>query len=63
MESAVSGLRRAGTTHHLTRGLLTRAMLRSLAGARIGPEGTGPYSSSTLLQLSPTSVAGSVLPT
>ena len=38
LESAVSGLRRAGTTHHIPRGLLTRAWLRSLTGPRVGPE-------------------------
>ncbi len=38
IESAVSGLRRAGTQDHLPRGLLTRAWLRSLQGAQIGPD-------------------------
>ena len=38
IELAVSGLYRAGTTHHVPRGLLTRAWLRSLTGARTGPE-------------------------
>jgi hypothetical protein len=38
LDHAVSGLRRAGAQHHLPRGLLTRAWLRSLTGARIGPE-------------------------
>ena len=35
---AVSGLRRAGQQHHLPLGLLTRAWLRFLTGARTGPE-------------------------
>jgi hypothetical protein len=34
----MSGLRRAGAQHHLPRGLLTRAWLRSLAGPATGPE-------------------------
>ena len=38
LQHAVDGLRRAGAQHHLPRGLLTRAMLRSLTGARTGPE-------------------------
>jgi hypothetical protein len=38
IELAVSGHRRAGTTHHLPRGLLTRAWLRFLTGACTGPE-------------------------
>ena len=38
IESAVSGLRRAGAVEFLVRGLLTRAWLRSLTGARTGPE-------------------------
>jgi len=38
IEKAVAGLRRAGTTHHIPRGLLTRAWLRFLTGARTGPE-------------------------
>jgi len=38
LDDAVSGLRRAGVQHHLPRGLLTRAWLRSLTGARTGPE-------------------------
>ncbi len=33
IDSAVSGLRRAGTTHHIPRALLTRAWQRSLTGA------------------------------
>jgi len=33
LDSAVSGLRRAGTTHHIPRALLTRAWQRSLTGA------------------------------
>ncbi len=37
-DAAVAGLRRAGTTHHIPRGLLTRACLRFLLGARTGPE-------------------------
>ena len=36
--AAVDGLRRAGTQDHLPRGLLTRAWLRYLTGARTGPE-------------------------
>jgi tetratricopeptide (TPR) repeat protein len=36
--NAVSGLRRAGAQHYLPRGLLTRAWLRSLTGARTGSE-------------------------
>jgi len=36
IENAVSGLRRAGTTHHIPRGLLTRAWLRFLEGVRTG---------------------------
>jgi hypothetical protein len=35
---AVSGLRRAGVQHHLPRGLLTRAWLRSLTGRATGPD-------------------------
>ena len=38
LDDAVNRLRRAGTTHHLPRGLLTRAWLRFLGGARTGPE-------------------------
>jgi hypothetical protein len=38
LHHTVSGLRRAGTQHHLPSGLLTRAWLRSLTGARTGPE-------------------------
>jgi hypothetical protein len=38
LEAAVAGLRRAGTTHHIPRALLTRAWLRFLSGARTGPE-------------------------
>jgi len=34
----VDGLRRAGTTHHIPRALLTRAWQRFLTGARTGPE-------------------------
>jgi len=34
IDQAVDGLRRAGTTHHFPRGLLTRAWLRFLTGAR-----------------------------
>lgn len=37
-ESAVAGLRRAGTTHHLPRSLLTRAWQLSLTGRPIGPD-------------------------
>ena len=36
IEAAVDGLRRAGTTHHVPRGLLTRALFRHLRG---DPEG------------------------
>ncbi len=38
LDHALSGLRRAGRQDHLPRGLLTRAWLRSLTGARTGPE-------------------------
>ncbi len=38
LQQGVGGLRRAGTQDHLPRGLLTRAWLRSLTGARTGPE-------------------------
>ena len=38
LDAAVDGLRHAGTTHHIPRGLLTRAWLRFLTGARTGPE-------------------------
>ena len=38
LQRAVNGLRRAGTQHHLPRGLLTRAWLRFRTGARSGPE-------------------------
>ena len=38
MDAAVAGLRRAGTADHLPRGLLTRAWLRCLTGARTGPD-------------------------
>ncbi|HXH42104.1 MAG TPA: hypothetical protein VNN08_26000, partial [Thermoanaerobaculia bacterium] len=38
LDQAVSGLRRASVQHHLPRGLLTRAWLRSLTGARSGSE-------------------------
>ncbi|HXH95094.1 MAG TPA: hypothetical protein VNN25_26205 [Thermoanaerobaculia bacterium] len=38
LDRAVSGLRRAGQQDDLPRGLLTRAWLRSLTGARTGPE-------------------------
>ena len=38
IEQAVSGLRRAGTTHHIPRGLLTRAWQRFLTGVLTGPE-------------------------
>jgi tetratricopeptide (TPR) repeat protein len=38
LDAAVSGLRRAGAVEFLVRGLLTRAWLRFLAGARTGPE-------------------------
>jgi hypothetical protein len=38
IEEAVSGLRRAGQQQYLPLGLLTRAWLRSLTGARTGPE-------------------------
>ncbi len=36
LDAAVDGLRRAGTTHHIPRGLLTRAWLRFLEGDRDG---------------------------
>lgn len=38
IESAVTGFRRAGTTHYLPRALLTRAWLRSLTGVPVGPD-------------------------
>jgi hypothetical protein len=38
LDRAVSGLRGAGSQDHIPRGLLTRAWLRSLTGARTGPE-------------------------
>jgi len=38
IDAAVAGLRRASTTHELPRGLLTRACLRFLTGARTGSE-------------------------
>ena len=38
IDAAVSGLRRAGVQDYLPRGLLTRAWLRALGGARIGPD-------------------------
>jgi hypothetical protein len=38
IEAAVSGLRRAGTTHHLPRALLTRAWQRSLLGRKTGQD-------------------------
>ncbi|MDQ6868153.1 MAG: hypothetical protein M3178_07015 [Pseudomonadota bacterium] len=38
LQLAVDGLRRAGAQHHLPRGLLTRAWLRLLTGARTGHE-------------------------
>jgi hypothetical protein len=38
IDAAVAGLRRAGTTHHIPRALLTRAWLRFLSGARTGPD-------------------------
>ncbi len=38
IEKAVDGLRRAGQQDYLPRGLLTRAWLRFLTGARTGPE-------------------------
>jgi hypothetical protein len=38
IDHAVSGLRRAGAQHHLPRGLLTRAWLRSLTGPATGPD-------------------------
>jgi hypothetical protein len=38
LELAVSGLRRAGTAHHIPRGLLTRAWLRALTGTLTGPD-------------------------
>ncbi|MBC8032439.1 MAG: hypothetical protein H7Z16_20310 [Pyrinomonadaceae bacterium] len=38
IDAAVAGFRRAGTQDYLPRGLLTRAWLRFLTGARTGPE-------------------------
>jgi hypothetical protein len=38
LDSAVSDFRRAGTTHHLPRGLLTRAWMRFLTGTHTGFE-------------------------
>jgi hypothetical protein len=38
LDQALSGLRRAAAVEFLVRGLLTRAWLRSLTGARTGPE-------------------------
>jgi len=38
LEQAVVGLRRAGAQHHIPRGLLSRAWLRTLTGPRTGPE-------------------------
>ena len=38
LQLAVDGLRRAGDTTRLPSGFLTRAWLRSLSGARTGPE-------------------------
>lgn len=38
MQHAVHGLRRAGQLDYLPRGLLTRAWLRALTGARTGPD-------------------------
>ena len=38
LDVAVSGLRRAGDSTYLPRGLLTRAWLRGLTGALTGPE-------------------------
>jgi hypothetical protein len=38
IDAAVSGLRRANSQDFIPRGLLTRAWLRSLTGARTGPE-------------------------
>jgi class 3 adenylate cyclase len=38
IDTAVNGLRRAGTTHHIPRGLLTRAWLRFLSNVGIGAE-------------------------
>jgi len=38
LQHAVDSLRRAGQQDYLPRGLLTRAWLRSLTGARTGPE-------------------------
>ena len=38
LDSAVSMFRSAGVQHHLVRGLLTRAWLRSLTGPATGPE-------------------------
>lgn len=38
VDAAVDGLRRAGTRHHIPRGLLTRAWLRFLNGVHTGPD-------------------------
>jgi tetratricopeptide (TPR) repeat protein len=38
LENAVAGLRRAGTTHHIPRALLTRAWVRFVGDVRTGPE-------------------------
>lgn len=38
IEASVDGLRRAGTTNHIPRALLTRAWLRSIEGKRTGSE-------------------------
>jgi hypothetical protein len=38
LDQAVSGLRRSGNMDDLSRGLITRAWLRALTGARTGPE-------------------------
>ncbi len=40
LDAAVDGLRRAASQDHIPRGLLTRAWLRFLSGARTGPEST-----------------------
>ncbi len=38
IENSVNGLRRAGTSHHLPRGLLTRAWFRYCSGVPTGPD-------------------------
>ena len=38
VQQAVDGLRRAGTAHHIPRGLFSRAWLRAQTGSQTGPE-------------------------